>query len=184
MRLYLSLSIVALLTAGCAPTPNVEQDDISSDGEPSKLAEALMTASDGSSKGAVQLQEADGALTLEIALTGLEAGPKAFHLHTTGKCDAPDFKSAGGHLNPFGKVHGSLNADGKHFGDFDNIEVSDDGTYNASRSVDGELSDIQALLFDEDGTAVMIHAGADDYTTDPAGAAGPRIVCGVLKPAN
>nr|WP_298924891.1 superoxide dismutase family protein [uncultured Erythrobacter sp.] len=185
MRKFFVSSSFVLTLAACAPSEsstNIE-DTSEADAE-AVIATADMTAADGTSKGKVTLSNLDGRLSLALEIQGFETGEKAFHLHTAGQCEGPDFKSAGGHLNPFAKSHGSLNEDGKHLGDFPNIDVSSEGNVNTELPIEGDPTDLLALIFDTDGTAVMIHAGPDDYISDPAGAAGPRIACGVLERAS
>ncbi|WP_234035670.1 superoxide dismutase family protein [Erythrobacter insulae] len=145
------------------------------------IAQAALSSAAGDPVGTVTLSRNDGVLELNIELEGLEPSEKAFHLHTVGLCDAPDFKSAGGHLNPMDKSHGKLSDGGQHLGDFENISITANGTVSVTRTIQGNADEVLAFMFDEDGTAVMIHDGPDDYTTDPAGAAGPRIACGVLE---
>ena len=144
------------------------------------LATAGLSNAEGVNVGTVTLNENGESLSLDLALEGLDAGEHAFHLHTTGKCDAPDFKSAGGHLNPFDKSHGRNSENGKHLGDFPNITMPADGSLEESFPIEGDIAKIKAASFDADGTAAMRHAGPDDYQTDPAGDAGARIACGVL----
>ena len=110
----------------------------------------------------------------------LPAGAHAFHIHAVGKCEPP-FKSAGGHFNPKGAKHGWNSSGGPHAGDLPNVHVQDDGVlaieyFTAAVTLD----DGETGLFDEDGSAIVMHEGADDYQSDPAGAAGPRIACGVI----
>lgn len=120
-----------------------------------------------------------------VELSGLDgAGIHAMHFHETGLCDAPDFSSAGGHYNPTGMSHGTMTPGGPHAGDMMNIEIDSDGkgmmtVINERVSINGD-NDLPAL-FDEDGSALIIHAGADDYTSQPSGAAGPRIGCALLS---
>jgi len=101
-------------------------------------------------------------------------------ISVTGTCTAPDFTSAGGHLNPLGKEHGRLNPAGSHVGDLANLVASTSGTASATYDLPGTREQLLEWLFDEDGTAIVIHAGPDDYRSDPAGEAGPRLACGVL----
>jgi len=146
-----------------------------------RLGSAILKQADGVPVGAVQLFARGSSVFLTVAVTGLEPGPHGFHLHATGSCKAPDFKSAGGHLNPLGKDHGSLSPRGKHLGDMNNLEVGASGTANDSYDLPVSRADLENWLFDEDGTAVVIHADADDYRSDPAGNAGSRVACGVLE---
>jgi superoxide dismutase, Cu-Zn family len=120
-------------------------------------------------------------VTLAAAVTGVSAGPHGFHLHSVGSCAGPDFASAGGHLNPLGREHGSANPDGRHVGDLPNIDVKSGGTGSLTAALPGTRAQIAEWLFDRDGTAVVVHAQPDDYRTDPTGNAGGRVACGVLK---
>jgi Cu-Zn family superoxide dismutase len=120
-------------------------------------------------------------VTIRVTLAGLPAGVHAVHLHTTGACAAPDFTSAGGHLNPAGKKHGTANPEGSHLGDLANVSIGADGSGTMVDVLRADRAGALAAIFDADGTAVMVHADADDHMTDPAGAAGKRIACGVLN---
>lgn len=102
------------------------------------------------------------------------------HLHAVGKCEAPAFASAGGHLNPGSRQHGVDNPHGAHLGDLPNLlaDTSDAGSLTAT--LHKTIPDLLAQLFDADDTAVVIHASADDYRTDPSGNSGSRIACGVF----
>ncbi len=107
----------------------------------------------------------------------------ALHIHELGKCDPPDFTSAKGHFNPFNKKHGLLNPEGPHAGDMPNVFTDDKG--NLKVQVLNTFITLRKgkenSLFKEGGTSIMIHAHKDDYKTDPAGNAGHRIACGVIK---
>ena len=119
-------------------------------------------------------------VTVSASFTGLPQGMHAVHLHTTGDCSAADFTSAGGHLNPGGNEHGSLNPRGAHLGDLPNVTIDSSGAGTVSAVLPTTRERLPGQLFDTDGTAVVVHAGADDYRTDPAGDAGSRIACGVV----
>lgn len=119
----------------------------------------------------------DGKRTsIKVEASGLPPGVHGIHLHSVGKCDGPDFKSAGGHWNPTGKQHGHDNPMGAHRGDLANLTVAADGKGSANFSVEGDMEDI-------DGTSLVIHADPDDYRTDPSGNSGARIACAVLTSA-
>jgi len=124
------------------------------------------------------------ALQINATISKLPPGVHAFHIHTVGKCDAPDFASAGGHFNPTSKLHGQENPNGAHAGDLPNFEVLGDGVGHISYAVPGlSLGEGADSLFHAGGTAIVIHGNADDYKTDPTGNAGPRIACGVIEKA-
>lgn len=146
-----------------------------------ELAIGTFQSADGKPTGDVQLVKLGNEVELRAQVTGLTAGERGFHLHQIGSCETPDFKSAGGHLNPLGNTHGSKSEGGSHLGDLPNLDLPDTGRASLTAKLAGDPQQILDWIFDDDGTAVMIHADPDDYQTDPSGAAGPRIACAVLK---
>lgn len=126
---------------------------------------------------ATATQAGDGIL-IKIAGTALPAGVHGAHVHTVGTCTAPDFQSAGGHWNPTGMQHGKDNPAGMHKGDLPNLTVGSDGHGATEYTIAGAT--IAGGLLDADGSALVIHAQADDYRTDPTGNSGARIACGVF----
>lgn len=148
-----------------------------------QVGQATLSSADGTLAGTARLMNSPDGLSVVVSVTGMAPGMHGFHLHTTGRCEAPDFTSAGGHLNPFSKKHGTRDPMGPHLGDMQNLEVGATGTATATVDLPGERAGALQEIFDADGTAVIIHAGADDYITDPSGDAGGRIACGVLSPA-
>ena len=165
------LVIAAALLGACATSAPAD----------ALLGRGQFKQADGASAGTVELFQRDGRVFLRLSLSGLEPGTRALHLHQQGKCDAPDFMSSGGHLNPFGKSHGRLSETGQHLGDLPNIEVTPSGKLEVELDIETASSSLVPHVFDADGTSVMIHAGADDYRTDPTGGAGARIACAVLS---
>ncbi|MEC9066525.1 superoxide dismutase family protein [Altererythrobacter marinus] len=147
------------------------------------LGVAQLAKADGTPAGLAQIVAVGDQLSINVTASGIEPGAHGFHLHTTGACRAPDFTSAGGHLNPTDNEHGMENPDGSHFGDLPNLQVGAGGTASASFDLGHGRDRALEWLFDADGTAVVIHAGADDYRTNPSGNAGPRVACGVLERA-
>jgi Cu-Zn family superoxide dismutase len=147
-----------------------------------RLGQATLRLASGLPAGTAQLLSSGSQVTLSIVAAGLAEGAHGVHLHMVGACNAPDFASAGGHLNPAGRQHGSENPAGPHLGDLPNIVVGGAGAGTVSATLPGTREEVLAHLFDADGTAVVVHAGADDYRTDPSGNSGGRIACGMLTP--
>jgi Cu-Zn family superoxide dismutase len=135
----------------------------------------------GKSVGAIVLSPKGSGVALKLELHGLPPGDHGIHFHQNPKCDAPDFKSAGPHYNPDNKKHGFENPDGHHAGDMLNFSVDAHGKANGSlEDKDVTLADGPHSLFSNGGTAIVIHAKADDMKTDPSGNSGDRIACGVI----
>jgi Cu-Zn family superoxide dismutase len=144
-----------------------------------KTADAPLKTAAGRDVGDLSLRQEGGKVTLNLKVKGLPPGPHGFHIHEKGECTPPGFKSAGGHFNPTGVKHGGPTDEIHHAGDFGNVTVGKDGTgeltitSNQITLGEGKTSII--------GKAVIIHAHADDLKSQPSGAAGPRIACGVIK---
>ncbi len=142
-------------------------------------AQAGLHDRSGADLGTVAFTATPNGLRLHARLHGLPSGTHGFHLHAIGRC-VGDFKSAGGHFNPAGTAHGFDVAGGPHQGDMPNIHVTSSGLLEIEVFLPGvKLAGPHGLL-DEDGAALVIHEGADDYASQPSGAAGPRIACGVI----
>jgi Cu-Zn family superoxide dismutase len=146
---------------------------------------ATIINSNGEPVGSATLTQGPQSVTIAVEVSQLPPGRHGFHIHAIGKCDPPDFQTAGGHFNPFDKKHGLKNPEGPHAGDLPNLEVGPDGKGKIEATVGGLTLGKEglAVLLDSKGTAVVIHAGPDDEVTDPAGNSGARIACGVIKPS-
>lgn len=119
---------------------------------------------------------------IRIEAAGLARGTYGAHIHTTGRCDPPGFESAGGHWNPTNRRHGSQDPQGQHKGDLPNLMVGSTGQGSLEYTIPGvQLTGGATDMLDADGAALVIHAGADDYRTDPSGNSGARIACGVFR---
>ena len=165
------LTLVALLLAGCA--------GMGSGSDTAAVAELKNTS--GQTVGTARFTQAGNVVRILVETSGLPPGPHAVHVHAVGKCDPPDFASAGGHFNPMSRQHGALNPQGAHAGDLPNIEVGADGKGRLESTTELlSLGSGTTSVFDADGSAIVIHAAPDDFKTDPTGNSGARVACGVI----
>ena len=158
-------------TAACTSVP---------DNASVPVGTAAILTSEGKAIGHAHLTALGDTLSLTVKVQGMPQGINGMHLHTTGACEAPGFMSAGGHLNPDSREHGLHNPRGSHLGDLPNLEIGADGVASVSLTLPGSRAELEPILFDADGTALVIHAAPDDLVTDPTGNSGARIACGVL----
>lgn len=147
----------------------------------SVAATAILKDASGQDVGLAKLIQQGGDVAASITATNLTPGAHGTHVHMTGSCIAPDFKSAAGHWNPKSTQHGMHNPRGAHAGDLPNMNVGPDGVGALDFTIAGALvSGNESALLDSDGAAIVIHAGPDDMISDPAGNAGGRVACGVI----
>lgn len=183
------LSLVALVTLlGCgSPESADEPEPAAAVVEPPPVAAAPATATaalnghEGSGiSGTITFTEtADGA-SYEAHINGLSGvGSHGFHIHQTGDCSSDDFKSAGGHFNPADTLHGAPTDDERHAGDLGNIEVDESG--NGSLLGSSNLITVGAGAKSVVGRGIILHEGTDDLVSQPTGAAGARLACGVVQ---
>jgi len=140
----------------------------------------------GQQIGTVRAWQTTGGVTFRIEAEGLPHGVHGLHVHSVGRCDGPDFTSAGPHWNPTSHKHGLNNPQGPHVGDLRNVNVAANGVLGETVTLSGASLTAPAgtpgALLDADGASLVIHAAADDYVTDPSGNSGARIACAVLQP--
>ena len=144
-------------------------------------ASATIASAAGVVMGTATLTPAGDGIRLVVDAKGLPPGVHGIHIHTVGRCEGPDFTSAGAHWNPTAMKHGTNAPGGPHMGDLPNITIGADGTGHLDAMLKGTLTGGATPLMDADGAAVVIHATADDYMTDPSGNSGGRIACGVIN---
>ena len=179
MHYILPVATTLMALSACAPGAAIPSNN---DVSPTSVGTAQLKSPQGAHLGTFELEVDGNQLTGNLTVDMEPGEVHAWHLHSVGRCDAPEFTSAGGHLNPEGKSHGKLSPYGKHLGDLPNMIIGSDGRGELSVVISENAPIALSQIFDADGAAVMLHQSADDYRSDPAGAAGRRIACGVLIP--
>lgn len=189
-RLCFTVIVIPALLAGCnsseTSAPPTENDvaaagpstpDASGATDDTRAVADLQTAN-GKAAGKATAAAMNGSVMLTLQVEGLPPGQHGVHVHMTGKCDAPKFESAGAHWNPAGMQHGLEAPKGQHAGDMPNLVVEENGRGTLAYQLKGATF---AGLMDGDGSAMVVHASADDQKTDPSGNSGDRIACGIFK---
>ena len=181
-RTLMTLALPLLALAACGSEPVNESDTMSPKGaQAGEIVSAMLSDKDGNSMGEALIAAGNDGLMVNVMAEGMKPGTYGVHIHSVGKCDGPDFKSAEGHWNPFGKAHGLESDTGAHAGDLPNLVIAEGGTGGLSFTVKhGVMRNGEGALMDADGAAFIVHAGPDDMTSDPAGNSGDRIACGVF----
>jgi Cu-Zn family superoxide dismutase len=165
----LPLAALSMLSAGCVMDR--------SGGANRAQAEAPLFDAAGKLSGRAIISEAQDGLWLDVTANGITPGAHGLHVHAVGRCDAPDFATAGPHWNPTAHEHGRKNPNGTHLGDAPNLIADAAGK---GRLKSWLSAGVLSALMDADGAAVVVHADPDDEMTDPSGKSGKRILCGVL----
>ncbi len=152
-----------------------------------KAVKVQMETSSAAFGGTIWMVQEKKDVKFIVKLKNLDPGQHAIHIHQNPACDAPEFKTAGGHFNPSGKQHGTQNPAGHHAGDLPlNLEVRDDGTAKETFTSSDVTLDPKApnSVFANGGTSILVHKGPDDMKSDPAGNAGAREACGIVSIKN
>jgi len=194
-KLNIALMALALtLSISCKENKDEEQMDDSmtemedsesmeSDGtmENMQITVPMASKSGSSVTGSISFVQEGSQVKMIANLTGLEPGVHAIHLHENGDCSAMDATSAGGHWNPGSNEHGDWAEGMHHMGDIGNLEANADGNVSYTFSTDKWCLDCDDSTKNIMGKGVIVHAKADDFTSQPSGAAGARVACGVIE---
>lgn len=173
------VAALAIATTGCADYGNAPPID---NFPALTTATADIRDASGRSMGSATLTQVGDGVRLAVQGMNMPGGARGVHIHQVGVCAAPDFNSAAAHWNPGNAQHGKDNPAGMHAGDLPNLLIGTDGRGSLEYSVPRTmLAGRSPALLDGDGAAVVVHAAADDYRTDPSGNSGARIACGVFR---
>jgi len=182
----LVVTLVAVVGCGggqeVAPAAEPEASPMVVEEAPPTASATLMAREGGTVAGEVTFTEIDSGVVIVAHITGAPPGTHGFHIHDVGDCSSADFKSAGGHFNPTDMPHGAPADMERHAGDLGNIEVGEDGT--AHHEAASSMITVSAGPNSVVGRGVILHEGADDLVSQPTGAAGARLACGVVELAD
>lgn len=189
VKIFVALAASLLTLSACGSGPQNGRVTVSAnpntylEAPSAQRGQAALLDPSGSPIGSASFVEQRQDVRIEISVTKLPPGVHGVHLHAVGKCEGPDFASAGPHFNPTGAAHGLGNPKGPHAGDLPNLTVGSDGrgTLVAFTSLVDLAPGASQSLLQAAGTAIVVHANADDEKTDPSGNSGGRIACGVVK---
>jgi superoxide dismutase, Cu-Zn family len=181
----LATILAVTILSGCTGTSSEQSQkqptSLGNEAPPVTEAVAELQPTEGNSvKGEVHFTQTDSGVEVTARITGLTPGKHGFHIHENGDCSAPDGSSAGGHFNPTGVDHGAPTAEVHHVGDLGNLDAGEDGVATYDETYDFlslKEGDQNSIL----GRGVIVHAQPDDLTSQPTGAAGARVACGVIK---
>jgi superoxide dismutase, Cu-Zn family len=179
MKRLIYMAAATSILAGCATQGTDDAARMAA--TPASATEMLRDAS-GRAVGTATITQAGDSLRVRIEGTALPPGAHAAHVHAVGLCTPPTFDSAGPHWNPTGRQHGKNNPAGMHKGDLPNLTADTAGRVTLEHTItDARMTGAAAALLNGDGAAVVIHANADDYRTDPSGNSGGRIACAAFR---
>lgn len=182
MTSLIRYSFAGLLVASLATAAVAEQRGRRVQPAPQPDLHAPIMNASGREVGIAEVGHDSEGLMVAVDINGLPPGRYAVHLHAVGRCDAPTFESAGPHWNPTRTHHGIEGPDGGHLGDLPNLAINANGRGFYRFTIGNAMTAGRGnAIMDADGAAIVIHAGEDDYRTDPAGNSGGRIACGVLR---
>ncbi|SMO83023.1 superoxide dismutase family protein [Gracilimonas mengyeensis] len=176
MRFLTFVFAAALFAVGCTETQTVEKEVVKtvSEHDFDELTATVMAVGESGVSGTVTFTKANDGVQVQGNFAGLEPGMHGFHIHQYGDCSADDGTSAGGHFNPAGNDHAAPTDSSRHMGDLGNLEANENG--EATIDYTDSVIDMSQIL----GRGLIIHAGEDDLTSQPTGAAGSRLACGVI----
>ena len=187
MNMLLPVAVASVLLLGSCSRDTTVAKRSADRGERARIIEegsavSYLKNAHGDVLGRATLTETTEGVRIAGEAASLPPGQHGFHLHETGVCEGPGFKSAGGHFNPLSKSHGGEHGDTRHVGDLGNLQVGEDGrTVFDVTAYGATLRQTDTSLFHPSGTSLMIHAKADDLKSDPAGNSGDRLACGVVE---